>query len=103
MLTDSSSNRDNEPSMAALLQQGNPPHKNRFLFCNASSRQALLAQGGSAMKEKGHGIVLDEKGQEQPKDKERARKANKTEPGRLPQQPVEKDDELQPLREKSGF
>ena len=55
------------------------------------------------MKEKGHGIVLDEKGQKQPKDKERARKANKTEPGRLPQQPVEKDDELQPLREKSGF
>jgi hypothetical protein len=33
------------------------------------------------MKEKGHGIVLDEKGQEQPKDKERARTANQTEPG----------------------
>jgi hypothetical protein len=39
------------------------------------------------------GIVLDES-QEQPKDKERARKAAKTE---------QKDDELQPLREKSGF
>jgi hypothetical protein len=40
-----------------------------------------------------HGIVLDEKAQEQPKDKERAQKAEKT----------QKDDELQPLREKSGF
>jgi hypothetical protein len=55
------------------------------------------------MKEKDQGIVLDEKGQEQPKDKERARTAKKTRPGRMPQQPVEKDDELQPLREKSGF
>ena len=33
------------------------------------------------MRDKGHGIVLDEKHQEQPKDKERARTANKTEPG----------------------
>lgn len=56
-----------------------------------------------AMKDKGHGIVLDEKGQEQPKDKERARTANQTKPGHMPQQPVKKDDELQPLREKSGF
>ena len=55
------------------------------------------------MREKGHGIVLDEKGQEQPKDKERARTANQTKPGHMPQQPVKKDDELQPLREKSGF
>lgn len=55
------------------------------------------------MKDKGHGIVLDEKGQEQPKDKERARTANQTEPGRTPHQPVKEDDELQPLREKSGF
>ena len=58
------------------------------------------------MKDKGHGIVLDEKGQEQPKDKERARTANKTEPGHMPHQPlkpVKEDDELQPLREKSGF
>jgi hypothetical protein len=38
-------------------------------------------------------IVLDEKAQEQPADKERAQKANKT----------EKEDELQPLKEKSGF
>lgn len=55
------------------------------------------------MKDKGQGIVLDEKGQEQPRDKERARKTNQTEPGRTPHQPVKEDDELQPLREKSGF
>jgi hypothetical protein len=49
------------------------------------------------------GIVLDEKSQEQPKDKERAHTTHKIEPGHMPQQPVERDDELQPLREKSGF
>jgi hypothetical protein len=43
--------------------------------------------------EKRQGIVLDEKAQEQPVDKDRAQKATKT----------EKDDELQPLKEKSGF
>jgi hypothetical protein len=51
----------------------------------------------------GQGIVLDEKAQEQPKDKERAQTVHKSEPGRMPQQPIKKDDELQPLREKSGF
>lgn len=58
------------------------------------------------MKDQGHGIVLDEKNQERPKDKERARTANKPEPGHMPHQPVKpakNDDELQPLREKSGF
>jgi hypothetical protein len=59
------------------------------------------------------GIVLDEKSQEQPKDKERAQTAHKSEsghqtahksePGHMPQRPVKKDDELQSLREKSGF
>ena len=49
------------------------------------------------------GVVLDEKSQEQPKDKERARTAHRSEPGHMPPQPVEEDDELQPLREKSGF
>ena len=49
------------------------------------------------------GIVLDEKAQEQPKDKERAQAAHRSKPGHAPRQPVEKDDELQPLREKSGF
>jgi hypothetical protein len=55
------------------------------------------------MKDKGQGIVLDKKGQEQPVDKERARTANKTEPGHMPHQVVKEDDELQPLRDKSGF
>jgi hypothetical protein len=50
----------------------------------------------------GHGIVLDDQGQEQPADKDRARTANKTEPSHMPPQPV-KEDELQPLKEKSGF
>ena len=49
------------------------------------------------------GIVLDEKSQEQPKDKKRAQTAHQSGPGHMPQQPVEKDDEIQPLREKSGF
>jgi hypothetical protein len=49
------------------------------------------------------GIVLDEKSQEQPADKERAQKASKTKPGHMPDQRAQKDDELQPLKEKSGF
>jgi hypothetical protein len=51
----------------------------------------------------GHGVVLDDKGQEQPKDKTQAQTATKTEPDHMPKQPGKKDDELQPLREKSGF
>jgi hypothetical protein len=46
-----------------------------------------------AKDEKRQGIVLDEKAQEQPADKDRARTAAKT----------DKEDELQPLKEKSGF
>ena len=46
-------------------------------------------------------IVLDEKSQEQPLDKERAQKVSKTKPD--DHQRMKKDDELQPLREKSGF
>jgi hypothetical protein len=42
----------------------------------------------------GQGIVLDERGQEQPKDKERAQTAHKTPPDDTPQRRVEKDDEL---------
>jgi hypothetical protein len=49
------------------------------------------------------GIVLDEKSQEQPADKERAQRASKTEPSHTADQRVKKDDEIQPLREKSGF
>ena len=36
----------------------------------------------------GHGVVLDEKGQEQPADKERAQTAPKSRPGRAVQHPV---------------
>jgi hypothetical protein len=46
--------------------------------------------------EKRQGIVLDEKAQEQPADKERAQTAAKT-------NKTNKEDELQPLKEKSGF
>ena len=49
------------------------------------------------------GVVLDEKSREQPKDKERAQTAHKSEPGHMPRQPAKTDDALQPLREKSGF
>jgi hypothetical protein len=62
------------------------------------------------MRDKSQGITLDEKAQEQPKDKQRAQTAHKTGPGHMPPQPGQKpeqksdeDDELQPLREKSGF
>jgi hypothetical protein len=44
-----------------------------------------------------HAVVRDEKGQEQPKDKKRARKDPQTKEHQTT------DDELQPLREKSGF
>ncbi len=40
---------------------------------------------------KGHGIVLDDKGQEQPADKDRAQAAQKTEPGHMPSQPEKQD------------
>ena len=39
-----------------------------------------------------HGIVLDEKAQEQPADKDRAQTATKTEPGHMPPQLVKKKD-----------
>jgi len=58
------------------------------------------------LRDKSQGITLDEKAQEQPKDKERVQTAHKTEPEyitRQPDQRSDKDDELQPLREKSGF
>ena len=38
------------------------------------------------------GIVLDEKSQEQPKDKKRAQTVHESEPGHMPQQPAKKDD-----------
>lgn len=53
----------------------------------------------------GHGILTDDKGQEQPADKERAQESGHMprQPG-IPKQPdTDKDDEMQPTREKSGF
>jgi len=38
------------------------------------------------------GITRAGRGEEQPKDKERAQTAPKTEPGHMPPQPVRKDD-----------
>jgi hypothetical protein len=38
----------------------------------------------------GHGIILDDKGQEQPTTK-RAQTAQKTEPGRMPSQPEKQE------------
>ena len=49
------------------------------------------------------GIVRDEKSQAQPKDQERTQTAHKSGPGHMPRQPAKEDDELQALREKSGF
>jgi hypothetical protein len=59
------------------------------LFCVAPGTQEVFMPEDK----KQQGIVLDEKGEEQPKDKKRAGSVAKT----------EKDDELQPVREKSGF
>ncbi len=39
----------------------------------------------------GHGIVLDDKGQEQPADKDRAQTAPKTKPGHMPLQPEKRE------------
>jgi hypothetical protein len=48
----------------------------------------------TAQQESQHGIVRDQSAQDQPGDRKRARAAAITE---------EKEDELQPLKEKSGF
>jgi len=53
-----------------------------------------------------HAIPLDEKSRKQPTDEDRAQTTNKTQPGRLAplhKSPTDQDDEIQPLREKSGF
>jgi hypothetical protein len=59
------------------------------------------------MQNDSQGIIRDTQGQEQPADKDRARKATKTEPGHMPSQKVikkeDEKDELQLLKEKSGF
>jgi hypothetical protein len=58
--------------------------------------EKAMPQQAMPKQEKRQGIVLDEQGQERPADKDRARKAIKTDT-------TKEDDELQPLREKSGF
>jgi hypothetical protein len=67
-------------------------------FCVVADRSHAMQKDKSSQ-----GIVLDEKSQEQPRDKERAQTAHKTQSGHMPRQPVKQDDELQQLREKSGF
>jgi hypothetical protein len=42
--------------------------------------------------DKSQGIVRDERGEEQPADKDRAQKASKTEPDHLPSLPVVKQE-----------
>jgi hypothetical protein len=48
------------------------------------------------------GIVLDQKAQEQPEDKDRAQTAQKAEPGHMPSQPVTRKGEEAPHKEKSA-
>jgi hypothetical protein len=49
-----------------------------------------------------HGIELDEKSQEQPKDKDRAQTATKAEPGHMPPQKTRKEHKLPPPKKKGG-
>jgi hypothetical protein len=49
-----------------------------------------------------HGIALDQKSQEQPKDKDRAQTATETKPGHMPQQKTRKEDKLPPPVKKGG-
>jgi hypothetical protein len=48
-----------------------------------------------------HGIILDDKSQEQPKDKERAQAVTKTKPGHMPPQPITKKGNKRPPKKKS--
>jgi hypothetical protein len=66
-------------------------------------RVVPMTQEKATMKDKSsQGIVLDENSQEQPINN-RAQTSHTSKPGHMPQQPVNKDDELQPLKDKSGF
>lgn len=49
-----------------------------------------------------HGVTLDDKAQEQPKDKDRARKATQTKPGHMPPQPIRKEDNKRAPKKESG-
>jgi hypothetical protein len=67
-----------------------------------SLKRYLVKERAMPKNKEGHGIVLDEKGQEQPKDKDRAQQK----PGHMPPQSTKKedrDDAMQPTREKGGF
>jgi hypothetical protein len=48
------------------------------------------------------GPVRDEKSQQQPKDRDRAQTAHKTEPGHMPPQPTTKRDDAPSVRRESG-
>jgi hypothetical protein len=55
-------------------------------FCVDPEKEAAMPRD-----KEGHGIILDDKGQEQPTDKDRAQTAQKTEPGRMPSQPEKQE------------
>jgi hypothetical protein len=60
---------------------------------NGGDHSALTPKKEAAMPrdKEGHGIILDDKGQEQPTDKDRAQTAQKTEPGHMPSQPKKQE------------
>ena len=79
--------------------------KNPGFLSNLAPAFALVPDREKTMQKdkSSQGIVLDEKAQEQPKDKERAQTVHRSEPGHEQRPSMKEDDELQPLREKSGF
>jgi hypothetical protein len=80
----------------------NPPRKMRSDRSWRSLKRYPAKERAMPKNKGGHGIVVDEKGQEQPKDKNRAQQK----PGHMPPQLTkqeESDDAMQPTREKSGF
>jgi hypothetical protein len=69
----------------------------RSLANDTEAPHIALAKGEFAMaKHSDHGIVLDDKSQEQPKDKERPQTVTKTKPGHMPPQPITKEDNKRP-------
>jgi hypothetical protein len=91
--------RSMAPAQAANQTRKNPklPVEPESAVCVDPDRRCAMQKDKSSQ-----GIVLDEKSQEQPKDKARAQMAHKSAPGHMPQQPVKKDDELQSSRKKGG-
>ena len=66
------------------------------------ARKRYCGKEGRMAKHSDHGIELDEKAQEQPKDKDRALAATKTEPGHMPSQKTRKENKLPPSEKKGG-